>query len=60
MILKTAKGVFLGYKKCFNDIVVNKLKIVDPTYLSKLFYLKLRSFSLSQKELTHFKFETYH
>ena len=23
----------------FNDIVVNKLKTVDPTYLSKLFYL---------------------
>ena len=32
-------GGVLGYIKCFNDIVINKLKTVDSTYLSKCFYL---------------------
>ena len=31
--------LFQDTKNVFNDIVVNKLKIVDPIYLSTLFYL---------------------
>ena len=34
-----AKEVFFGYKNVFNDIVVNKLKTMNPAYLPKLFYL---------------------
>ena len=34
-----AKGCFQDTKNVFNDMVVNKLKTIDPTYLSKLFYL---------------------
>ena len=33
---------------------------MDPTYLSKLLSVKLKSLSLLQKEFLHFKFETYH
>ena len=39
MILKIAKRCFQDTKNVFNNIVVNKLKTVDSTYLSKLFYL---------------------
>ena len=41
-------------------MIINKLKIMDPTYLSKLLSFKLRSLSLLQKEFLRFKFETYH
>ena len=33
-----AKGCFQDIKNVFNDMVVNKLKTIDLTYLSKLFY----------------------
>ena len=33
---------------------------MDPTYLSKLLSVKLKSLSLLQNEFLHFKFETYH
>ena len=58
-----AKRVFSA-ENVFNDIVVNKLKTVDPTYthilVKTLLSLKFRSLSLSLKEFSHFKFETYH
>ena len=39
MILKMVKWCFQDTENVFNDIVVNKLKIMDPIYLSKFFYL---------------------
>ena len=38
-ILKMAKGCFQDTENVFNNIVVNKLKTVNPTYLTKVFYL---------------------
>ena len=32
------KGYFQDIENVFNDIVINKLKTVDPTDLSKFFY----------------------
>ena len=35
---KRLRMCFQDTENVFNDIVVNKLKTVDPIYLSKLFY----------------------
>ena len=45
--------MFLEYKNVFNDIVVNKLKIVNPTYLSKLCYLLNKRVYLYYKKNSH-------
>ena len=44
---------FQDTKNIFNDIVVNKLKTVDSTYLSKLFYLLNLRVYLYHKKNSH-------
>ena len=53
MILKIAKRCFQDTKNVFNNIVVNKLKTVDSTYLSKLFYLLNLGVYLYYKKNSH-------
>ena len=51
--MKTIKECFQDTENVFNDIVVNKLKTVDPTYLSKLFYLLNLGIYLYHKKNSH-------
>ena len=44
-----AKWCFQNTENVFNDIVLNKLKTVDPTFVETLLSLKLRRLILSQK-----------
>ena len=53
---KRLRECFQDTKNIFIDIVVNKLNIFVQTLLS----FKFRSLSLSKKEFSQFKFETYH
>ena len=47
------KWCFQDTENVFNDIVVNKLKTVDPTYLSKFFYLLNLGVYLYHKKNSH-------